>query len=78
MSWNKSAFKNAYNRAKDLRQASKDLEDERDSQWWSDYYVMDDEWEGPNAYDVAIGKLLTILTKLKVKQAQELLDEWYW
>ena len=81
MSWGKEQFKHAYSRAKSLRQTNKDLEDEQDSKWWCDYfersYDYSDEYH-PTMDELRIGKLLSILVKLRVRCAKDLLDQWYW
>lgn len=78
MSWNKKSFQDAYSRSRSLRQATKDLDDEEESQFWCDYYRRDDHDDGPTMADVRIGWLLNLLAKLHVKTAKDLLDIWYW
>ena len=79
MSWGKGQFKKVYSRARSLRQENKDHEDDQRSRWCE--YLSNDDYAyemHPTLSEVAIGRLLTMLTKLNVKHAKDLLDQWYW
>jgi hypothetical protein len=78
MSWNKEAFKKAYNRAQVHKQSAKDNDDEIESQYWGDHYDHWDQWDGPTIKDVAMGRLLTLLVQLRVRYAKESLEQLYW
>ena len=82
MSWGKKQFKQAYNRAHNKSETNKKhIEDMGHSHYdiWAElqqeYYAAE---MAASAKEIAIGRLLTLLAKLRVRYANHLLDGWYW
>lgn len=78
MSWGREKYKKAYNRSQSDRQHVKDLAEEELSVHHCDYYERDEYYHGPTLHEISVGRLLTILVKLNIKSALDLLERWYW
>jgi hypothetical protein len=79
VSWNKRQFKEAYNRAGEKHEvvaedSKKDFYDLYD--YYDDMYYNDGQH--PTMEDLMTGRLLTLLSKLKIRGTEAALTELYW
>jgi len=85
MSLGKKQYEQAYKR-ENKRIVEERIQDDYDSaynddwyDYWNDVHCYDcDHCQGPTLRDIAIGKLLTVLSKLRVRGTKAILDEWDW
>ena len=79
MSLGKKQFEKAYNRASNKSEVKEDYVDYYDLygyyEWAETHYDNDHE---TSMRDIATGRLLTILTKLRIRGAKDISDGWCW
>ena len=85
MSWRKEQYEESYNRADNRTEECEEYQDYVEEtyirSWWDcdDWYsIFDHDDQRPSMRDLMIGRLLTVLSKLKIRGSKALLDEWYW
>ena len=81
MSLGKKQYEHAYKRD-NKRAVDEEIQSDFDSiyndafyDYWHEYYDYDNQ---PTLKDIAIGRLLTVLSKLRIRGSKGELDNWYW
>jgi hypothetical protein len=82
MSLGKKQFEKAYKRV-NKKVIEEQLQEDYDSMYnddfydyWNECHCLDDKH--PSLKDIAVGRLLTVLSKLRVRGSKAMLDHWYW
>jgi hypothetical protein len=83
MSWRREQFKKAYNRAQSKQSAGEEYSDynliygywDNEPQYQN---IFLPDWREPTMRDFVTGRLLTILSKLRIRGSKVVLDDWYW
>lgn len=74
MSWNKEQFKSKYNRMSTKKDDSWEHDDGFDEDL--DRFLYDEPHI--TMTDIVIGRLLTLLAKIRIKEARDKLKDWWW
>ena len=81
MSWGRERFKKAYNRAGDkFKERNERAQEDNLSYWdvWAEQHQEYLDEMNPTVKEIAVGRLLTMLVKLKIRYTRDLLNSWYW